>query len=72
MTNIKKNDMVLVITGSDKGKKGSVIEVLPKKGKIKIQGIAVGVRHSKARKQGEKSAIKNLERFIDISNVQKA
>ena len=70
--NIKKNDMVLVITGADKGKKGSVIEILPEKGKIKVQGVAIVTRHAKARRQGEKSAIKKLERFIDISNVQKA
>jgi large subunit ribosomal protein L24 len=68
---IKKNDMVVVITGADKGKKGSVLAVLPKKGKIKVQGVAIANRHAKARRQGEKSAIKKLERFIDVSNVQK-
>lgn len=70
--NIKKNDMVVVISGADKGKKGTVLEVLPKKGKIKVQGIAIVSRHTKARRQGEKSAIKKLERFIDLSNVLKA
>lgn len=68
---IKKNDVVRVITGNDKGKQGPIIAILPKKGKVKVQGIAVVTRHQKARKQGEKSAIKKLERFIDISNVEK-
>ena len=70
--NVKKNDIVLVTTGSDKGKKGSVLEVLSKKGKIKVEGVAIVMRHTKARRQGEKPTIKKMERFIDISNVQKA
>ena len=69
--NIKKNDTVVVITGSDKGKKGLVVDILPKKGKVKVQGVAIVTRHTKARRQGEKSAIKKQERFIDISNVKK-
>jgi large subunit ribosomal protein L24 len=66
---IKKGDLVYVLTGKDRGKKGSVIEILPKKGKIMVKGIAVVTRHVKARKQGETSGIKREERYIDISNV---
>jgi large subunit ribosomal protein L24 len=66
---IKKGDLVYVLTGKDRGKKGSVIAILPKKGKIMIKGIAVVTRHVKARKQGETSGIKREERYIDISNV---
>jgi large subunit ribosomal protein L24 len=69
--NIKKNDTVVIITGSDRGKKGLVVDILPKKGKVKVQGVALVARHTKARRQGEKSAIKQQERFIDISNVKK-
>lgn len=69
--NIKTNDTVLVITGSDKGKTGIVIDILPKKGKVKVRGVALVTRHAKARKQGEKSAIKSQESFIDISNIKK-
>ena len=70
-TMIKKNDIVRVITGDDKGKQGAVIEILREKRKVKVQGVAVTVRHYKARRQGEKSSIKKTERFIDISNVEK-
>ena len=38
---IKKNDQVLVITGKDKGKKGRVIEVLGKEGKVIVEGINI-------------------------------
>ena len=68
--NIKKNDMVVVITGSDKGKKGAVVDILSKKGKIKVQNVAVVTRHLKARRQGEKPGIRKQERWIDVSNVK--
>lgn len=68
---MKKNDVVRVITGDDKGKQGPIIAISPKSGKVKVQGVAVVARHYKARRQGEKSTIKKLERFIDVSNVEK-
>lgn len=67
---IKKNDTVVVITGKDSGKKGVVIEVLRKKGKVLVKGVGLQTRHVKAKKQGETSSIKQLESFIDISNVK--
>lgn len=69
MMRIKKNDTVVVIGGKDKGKRGTVIDILPKKGKVKVKGIAVVTRHVKARRRGEASAIKREENFIDISKV---
>jgi len=69
MARIKKNDTVLVIAGKDKGKKGTVADVLPKKGKILVQGANVVVRHAKARKQGDVSGIRQEERPFNISNV---
>ena len=66
---IKKNDKVTVLTGKDKGKTGTVIEVLPKKGKVLVKGIAMVSRHAKAKKQGETSSIKKKESYINISNV---
>jgi large subunit ribosomal protein L24 len=66
---IKKGDTVKVIAGDYKGKQGKVIEVLPKKGKVKVEGVNVVVRHKKARAQGQKSGRVSLEAFMDISNV---
>ena len=66
---VKKGDKVIVLTGKDKGKKGEIIEVCPKKGKVKVKGVNIMMRHYKARKQGETSGIKKLEALIDISNV---
>lgn len=61
---IKKGDSVQVITGSEKGKKGAVIEVNAGTMKIKVQGIKVMTHFDK------KDGIKKIEGFIDYSNVK--
>lgn len=67
---IKKNDKVVVLTGRDKGKKGEVIEILPKKGKVRVKDVAVVVKHQKPNKQGgKKGSVVRLESWIDASNV---
>lgn len=67
---VKKNDLVKVITGKDKGKEGRVIAVVSKKNKVMVQGVGMVTRHYKARKQGETSGLKQQETFIDVSNVK--
>lgn len=66
---IKKNDTVFVTSGRDKGKRGTVIEVKPKKNKVMIKDVAMVSRHAKARKQGETSGIKRKESYIQLSKV---
>lgn len=61
---IKKGDQVQVITGSDKGKKGSVMEVKPLAMKIKIQGVKIQTHYDK------KDGLLKKEGFIDYSNVK--
>jgi len=69
MVRIKRDDLVQIITGKDKGKRGTVIEVCVASGKVKIQGLALQTHHIKARKSGDVSGIKKIESFIDASNV---
>lgn len=66
---IKKGDVVRVIAGSDKGKTGKVLQVLPKKDRVIVEGIAVrkkAVRRSQANPNG---GIIEQEASIHISNV---
>ena len=49
---IKKDDQVLIISGKDRGRKGKVIEALPKKGKIVVENINLRKKHSRAKKSG--------------------
>lgn len=54
---IKKGDLVVVLAGKDKGQRGKIMEVMPKAGKIVVEGINMVSRHTKARKQGDESGI---------------
>lgn len=68
--NVRKNDRVVVITGKDKGKKGRIIEVLPRKRKVIVEGVNVVKRHNKANsRRGVQGGILERESPIDVSNV---
>lgn len=66
---IKKNDTVVVISGKDKGKKGSVIQIKPKTSEVLVKDVGVVTRHVKPRRQGETGGIKKEEQFITLSKV---
>ncbi len=66
---IKKNDTVVVLAGKDKGRQGTVIEILPQKDKIMVKGVRVLTKHVKARKQGDVAGIKKQEGYLKISQV---
>lgn len=61
---IKKGSTVQVIAGSDKGKKGEVIELNLKKMKVKVQGVRVQTHFDK------KEGVLKKEGFVDYSNVK--
>ena len=67
---IKKNDKVVVLSGKDKGKKGKVIAVLPKEGKVVVEKINMVSRHTKPRRQGDQGGIVKREAAIYASKVQ--
>ena len=66
---IKKGDTVEILSGNDKGKKGEVIQVLPKKDKIIVKGVNVRKKHVKARKQGQEGGIISIESAIHSSKA---
>lgn len=66
---IKKGDLVLIISGDDKGRKGKVIKALPKENKIVVEGINIKKKHQKPRREGEKGQIIEIPAPIDVSNV---
>ncbi len=69
LARVKKNDTVVVISGKDKGKRGSVIEILPAKGLVVVKGVAIVTRHAKARRQGDVAGIKKEEGYLDLCKV---
>ena len=66
---VKREDTVLVITGRNKGKRGRVISVLPKKQKVIVEGVNVKKKHMKPNKQYQQGGIIEKESPIYISNV---
>lgn len=54
---VKKGDMIEMISGKDKGKKGKVLEVSPKEQKIIAEGISVAQKHVKPRAMGQPGGI---------------
>lgn len=67
---IKKGDKVLIITGKDKGKQGKVLEVLPKKNRIVVEGANIVKKHRRPRNEREKGQIIELAKPLDVSNVK--
>ena len=67
---IKKNDQVVVIAGRDKGKRGRVIEVITKKGKVLVEGVNMLKHHERPNRQrGIAGGIVEREAPFDVSNV---
>src|SRR5437764_819917 len=68
---VKKGDQVVVMAGRDRGKRGRVLEVRPREGKVRVEGVAVVKRHQKANPAMNRGGgIIDKEALIDISNVQ--
>ena len=68
---VKKDDKVIVLTGKDKGKTGTVLKSFPKEGKIIVSGVNVLKKSQKPRKSNEKGQIIDKTMPIDASNVRK-
>lgn len=66
---LRKGDMVIVNSGTEKGKKGEIIKVDLKNSKVLVKGINVRTMHVKARKQGQESGIIKREAPINVSKV---
>ena len=65
---IKKNDTVVVISGKDKGKIGTVMKAMPKDNKVVVEGVNIQTKHMRATRTSD-SEIKHIEGPIDASNV---
>ena len=68
MSNIRKGDKVVVITGSDKGKQGSVLKVFPKDARALVQGVNLVKRHQR-QTQTQQAGIVTKESPIQLSNI---
>ncbi len=66
---IKKDDNVKILVGKDKGKTGKVMKAFPRENKVVVAGINKVKRHQRARKEGAKGQVIEMEMPMDVSNV---
>ena len=68
--NLKKGNLVKVLTGKDKNKSGEIIEVIKRLNKAKVKGINIVKKHLKTTKE-KKGGIISKENFIHLSNLKR-
>ena len=66
---IKKGDNVVVRSGKDKGRTGTVLQVLPKEDKVVVAGVNVAVRHRKPSQTNPQGGIDRSEAPMHVSKV---
>ncbi|HEU4628998.1 MAG TPA: 50S ribosomal protein L24 [Gemmatimonadaceae bacterium] len=66
---VTKGDTVRVMRGDDKGKEGKVLRVLPKTGRIVVEGVNIVKKHRKARSEQEEGGIIEMPAPLHASNV---
>jgi large subunit ribosomal protein L24 len=67
---IKKDDMVVVLSGQDRGKEGVVLEVYPKKQRAIVEGVHIVKRHLRPNQMGQGGVVER-EGTIHVSNLKK-
>lgn len=69
MVKLKKGDTVIIIAGNDKDKRGKILEVLPSKNRVVVEGINIRKKHVKPSQSMPQGGITELPGPIDASNV---
>ncbi len=66
---VKKGDLVVVISGKYRGKRGKVLRVLPKTGRVVVEGVNVVKRHTKPSPKNPQGGIVQREAPLHVSKV---
>lgn len=69
MAHVRRGDVVAVIAGKEKGKRGKVLRLLSKKGRVVIERVNTVKRHTKPSQKNPQGGILEKEGSIDLSNV---
>ena len=71
-SHVKKGDEVVVLAGKEKGKRGKIIAVSPKKARVIVEGLQLIKRHMRKSQQHPQGAIVEREGSVHVSNVMSA
>jgi large subunit ribosomal protein L24 len=66
---IKKGDNVVVLAGKDKGKTGTVKQVLPRESRVVVDGVNMAIRHTKPSQTNPQGGRESIEAPLHVSNV---
>ena len=66
---LRRDDMVVVIAGRDKGKTGKVVAVIPKENKVVVEGVNIVKKHTKPSAKVPKGGILDVTKAIDVSKL---
>ncbi|CEG25265.1 50S ribosomal protein L24 [Bacillus sp. B-jedd] len=66
---VKKGDKVMVISGKDKGKTGTILEAYPKQNRVLVEGVNIVKKHSKPSQANPQGGINSQEAPVHVSNV---
>ncbi len=66
---LKKGDPVIVLTGKDKGKEGTILRVLPKDGRVVVEGVNMAKKHQRPVRATMQAGIIDKDMPMDASNV---
>jgi len=67
---VKKDDLVMIVAGKDKGKSGKVLRVMPDKGRVLVENLNLMKRHTRPSRTNSEGGIIEKEAPIALSNVQ--
>lgn len=66
---LKKDDLVEVVTGKEKGKQGKILKIDPVRGRVIVEGLNMVKKAMKKRQQNDRGGIIEIEAPLHISNV---
>jgi large subunit ribosomal protein L24 len=66
---LRKDDIVVVISGENKGKSGKILKVLPEKNRVIVEGVNIVRRHTKPSVKNQQGGIMEKEASLHISNL---
>ena len=69
MRHVKKNDLVTVLRGKDRGKSGKVLKVFPQRGRAIVEGLQLVKKHVRRRRDDQQGGIVEMESTIHLSNL---
>lgn len=70
MQRIRRDDMVMVITGKERGKRGQVRDVFPNENRVIVQGLNMVKRHQRQTQERIRAGIIEKEAPLHLSNVK--